>query len=340
MSQTVSARSCNSRVAVFSTSEVATGDRADYWNEITNRYFGPLETRATGRSEFHATLATRPVSFLRAFYIVGSGHQIWRNKSNGGTVPDSLKLLLQVRGRCRVDQEGRTAELQPGSWCVYDTWRPYGITNFGKVEQIVIQIPRDQIIDRSFRRLAEPFVADPQHSPMAQVAGSFIRSYADPALAPEDGDEFLAETTVGFVRHALHSNLTQRRSPQRPSSVLRARIKQYILAHLSNPDLSIEQIALAMGCSKRYLHQVFAAENQTIERYIWRLRVEQCCEALATRGQADKSISAIAFEWGFNSSAHFSRLFKSQMGVAPTSYRRDLRVANSPAKTGRVGLVA
>ncbi|HYA07462.1 MAG TPA: helix-turn-helix domain-containing protein [Xanthobacteraceae bacterium] len=331
----------NRRLAIFSTHDVAADDRAEYWNGILTRYFGPMETLATRRSTFKATLAARPVSFLRTFHIVGSGHKVQRAKSNAGIVPDAIKLLLQIRGRCRVDQEGRTAELRPGSWCVYDTWRPYGLTNLGDIEQIVIQIPRDQIIDRSFQQLTEPFLADPDRSAMAQIAASFIRSYADPKLTPEDGDEFLAATTVGLVRHVLHSDVSQRGSAQTTSCLLRSRIRQYILAHLNNPDLTIDRIALAMGCSKRYLHQVFAAENLTIERYIWRLRIEQCHEALADREQLQKSVSTIAFEWGFNSSAHFSRLFKSQVGLAPTSFRRGRSAARFPNKPeGKVGLMA
>ena len=330
----------NSRLAVFSTNDVVEHDRADYWNGVTARYFGPLETHATGRSAFSATLAVRPVSFLRTYYIVGSGHKARRSNSNAGVLPDCIKLLLQVRGSCRVDQEGRTAELRPGAWCIYNSWRPYSLTNSGDVEQIVVQIPREQILDRSFGRLTAPFLADPTRSSMAHIAASFIRSYADPSRAAEDGDEFLAETTIGLVRRVLHSNLSQHRSAQTPSSLLRARIKQYVLAHLNDPDLSIDRIASAMGCSKRYLHQVFSDEDVTIERHIWWLRIEHCCEALAEHGQSKKSISAIAFEWGFNSSAHFSRLFKSQVGVAPTSYRRN-RSAGAPVKPGGgVGLVA
>jgi AraC-like DNA-binding protein len=335
-----SARLRDGRAAIFSTNDVAELERADYWNGVTARYFGPLETLATGRSSFRATLATKQVAFLRTYYIVGSGHKARRSKSNGGLLPDCIKLLLQVRGRCRVDQEGRTAELKPGAWCIYDSWRPYSLANSGEVEQIVVQIPREQIFDRSLTRLTEPFLADPERSSMANVTASFIRSFADPTLVPDDGDEFLAETTIGLVRRVLHANLSLRRSPQTPSSLLRARIKQYILAHLNDPDLSIERIAAAMGCSKRYLHQVFAAERVTIERHIWRLRVEHCCQALAEQGQSQKSISEIAFEWGFNSSAHFSRLFKAEVGVAPTSYRRG-RIVDSAAQPGaRIGVVA
>jgi AraC-like DNA-binding protein len=333
-----SARLRNSRVALFSTDDVAENDRADYWNGITAHYFGPLETRATGHSAFHATLATRPVAFLRAHYIIGSRHQALRSKSNGGALPDCIKLLLQVRGRCRVDQDGRTAELRPGFWCVYDSWRPYSLSNAGDVEQIVIQIPRQRILDRSFARLTEPVLADPERSAMARIAASFIRSYADPGLAPKDGDEFLAETTVGFVRRMLQTNLSLRRSAQTPSMLLRPRVRQFILSHLNDPDLSIDRIASAMGCSKRYLHQVFAAEGITIERHIWRLRIEHCCVALAERDQSEKSISAIAFEWGFNSSAHFSRLFKAQVGMTPTSYRRNPAALARPGD--KFGLVA
>ena len=340
MARPESARLRSGRAAIFSTNDVAERERADYWNGVTARYFGPLETRATGHSAFSATLATRPVAFLRTYYIVGSGHKARRSKSNAGDLPDCIKLLLQVRGRCRVDQEGRTAELRPGAWCVYDSWRPYSLANSGDVEQIVVQIPREQIFDRSLARLTEPFLADPARSSMASVTASFIRSYADPSVVPDDGDEFLAETTIGLVRRVLHANLSLRRSAQAPSSLLRARIKQYILAHLNNPDLSIDRIAGAMGCSKRYLHQVFAAEGVTIERHIWRLRVEHCCQALAEQGQLEKSISEIAFEWGFNSSAHFSRLFKSEVGVAPTAYRRGLAEGFAVKAGGPVGVMA
>jgi len=321
------ARPRNSRHSIFSTRDVGVDERAEYWSGITARYFGPIETCATGPSAFNATLSTRPVSFLQTFHIAGSGHKVWRAKSSSGAVPDAIKLLLQVRGRCRVEQEGRVVELQPGSWCIYDSWRPYGIVNFDDIEQVVIQIPRDQIIDRSFTRLAGPFLANPDRSAMAQIAASFIRSYTDPALAPGAGDVFLAETTIGFVRQILHSDASQRRSPQNSTSSLRARIRQYILAHLSNPDLSIDRIASAMGCSKRYLHQAFATGNLTIERYIWQLRIDECRRALVDREQSGKSVSAIAFEWGFNSSAHFSRLFKAQVGVAPTSFRRNQDLA-------------
>src|SRR6266702_1030253 len=153
MARLDSAQPCSERHSTFSSHDVGGEERAEYWNVITARYFGPIETSASDRSAFSAVLTTRPVSFLQTYHIAGSGHQVWRRKSNAGAIPDAIKLLLQIGGRCRVEQSGRGVELQPGSWCIYDSWRPYGITNFGAIEQLVIQIPCNQIIDLTLRCL-------------------------------------------------------------------------------------------------------------------------------------------------------------------------------------------
>src|SRR6185312_13799942 len=106
MTSPSSAQSDSNGAAVFSTLDAPEHARADYWDGITTHYFGPLETRALGRAKFNATLATRAVSFLRTFNISVTGHQVQRGRSNGGTIPDAIKLLLQVRGRCRIEQGG------------------------------------------------------------------------------------------------------------------------------------------------------------------------------------------------------------------------------------------
>ena len=37
--------------------------------------------------------------------------------------------------------------------------------------------------------------------------------------------------------------------------------------------------------------------------------------------RSHRSISDIAFSWGFSSGAYFSRVFRAQVGVSPTEYR-------------------
>ena len=49
-------------------------------------------------------------------------------------------------------------------------------------------------------------------------------------------------------------------------------------------------------------------------------RLDGCRGDLAR--QSDRTISEIAFAWGFSSSAHFSRAFRKRFGVTPTAFRR------------------
>lgn len=108
----------------------------------------------------------------------------------------------------------------------------------------------------------------------------------------------------------------QRRSPL---EALRERIVAYIDANLSRSDLSADEIARHMGCSRRYLHRAFEGEDITLERFVWDRRLERSREALMAGNGV--SISEIAFASGFNSSAHFSRAFKAKYEVSPRELR-------------------
>ena len=53
-----------------------------------------------------------------------------------------------------------------------------------------------------------------------------------------------------------------------------------------------------------------------------RRRLECCRATLADRAQQHRSITDIAFSFGFQNMAHFSRVFRSHLGLPPSDYRR------------------
>ena len=116
--------------------------------------------------------------------------------------------------------------------------------------------------------------------------------------------------------------------------MFKARVKQFVHAHLADSELSLDHIAQQMRCSKRYLHRVFEDEAHTLDRFIWLTRLERGADALRVSAGRRSSLSEIAFAWGFNSSAHFCRVFKAQYGVSPREFqRREAQRAMSPALT-------
>ena len=102
----------------------------------------------------------------------------------------------------------------------------------------------------------------------------------------------------------------------------RARLQSFIDSRLYDPDLSVDCIARACNMSVRSVHRAFAFDEPgSVSKYIRMRRVCHCAADLRDPRQANRSITDICFSWGFNSTSHFSRLFKEQLGVTPRDYR-------------------
>ena len=98
--------------------------------------------------------------------------------------------------------------------------------------------------------------------------------------------------------------------------------------NLDDPHLSLDRIAAAIGCSKRYLHKLFDGETDTLNAYIWQGRLDRIRQDLANPALGDSSITEIAFGRGFSSSTHFSRSFRESFGVSPRVYRLLMQGSN------------
>jgi AraC-like DNA-binding protein len=100
-----------------------------------------------------------------------------------------------------------------------------------------------------------------------------------------------------------------------------SRIRAFIDARLADPELSPALIAAGCGISLRRLHRAFADTQWSVCSWMRHRRLEQCRRDLLDPLQHRLSITQIAFRWGFNDAAHFSRSFREVYHQSP----RDLR---------------
>jgi AraC-like DNA-binding protein len=101
-----------------------------------------------------------------------------------------------------------------------------------------------------------------------------------------------------------------------------ARIKALIDARLAESDLCVGSIAAQLGLSAGHVHRLFKGEAVPLSQYIWNHRLDACSRDLLDPRLASQSVSAIAYDWGFNDAAHFSRAFRDKFGCAPRDWRR------------------
>lgn len=319
----------------FSTLGEHPADRSLCWERINRGYFGDLGVECLDAGPFDAELAAYDVGPLRMFRIDAPAHRVWRDAARRDLPTDGYyKLVLQLAGRAQIVHRDRVFDLHPGDWSLYDPQAPYSITNLERAELLVAQLPRQQFKGFKVPNLHTSAAQSSGQLGLSAVFGSFLRSLSEQLpMLPNAVGTAVSETAFGLLASTLAVYQDGGIDHATLPSVLKARVKQHVQTHLAEPDLTIERIALDLRCSKRYLHRVFEDEPASLERYIWLARLERCRAALESPGAARRSVSEIAFAWGFNSSAHFCRLFKSHYGMSPSDFRRQAAISQGGAAT-------
>ena len=87
----------------------------------------------------------------------------------------------------------------------------------------------------------------------------------------------------------------------------------------------MEEVARAVGLSRPHFFKLFKKQlGITPNVYLNTLRSERAIEDLVN---TEKTVTNIAYDLGYSSQASFTRFFSSNVGIAPSEYRR---VADRP----------
>ena len=307
---------------VFTTDELAPDERAAAWCGWMSQLFQGLESDLYGAREFDGHLCSSQAGDVIMTKLEASRHRVMRRSQPPRTSDAGyVKIVAPWEGNAAVEQHGRQAWVRPGGWAIYDTTGSYEITNPERAQHLIVMLPRELLAERGLQ--IEPMMG--RHvggaSGIARVALETMRhTYQElPCMTP-DAARGAGSLIVEMVRLSL-LELAGRGNGATQLEAFRDRIRNHIGQHLRDPELSIERIAQALKCSKRYLHKAFAEEDGTLTHYILRRRLQACMRDLKRPELRQRTITEIAFSWGFNSGAHFSRVFREHAGLSPSDFR-------------------
>ncbi|MEG3153168.1 helix-turn-helix transcriptional regulator, partial [Sphingomonas sp. ZT3P38] len=248
-------------------------------------------------------------------------------------VIDCMKVVVQIKGGCRVTTRMGTTRIAPSQWMIHDFSREILIELSPDSVQLLLIFPADFFFrSRSLTPGSElvPFGVEPG---VGRVAGGFLevldRDWA--SLSTSDQTDMI-DTAAALIQLAINEHDASR-AVASMQDTMRERIKSFVTRHLRDPKLSLDRIADHLGCTKRYLHKVFRGGGQTLSACIWDTRLQRCAADLADPANEHQSITQIAFSWGFNNSAHFSKMFKERYGVSARQYRLRPLIPIDPAGT-------
>ncbi|GAA2196047.1 helix-turn-helix domain-containing protein [Streptomyces bangladeshensis] len=225
----------------------------------------------------------------------------------------------------------RAVRLATGTLVLWDAERPPVIDHPRGVEVKACLVPRRALAVHGAPPAEVAATALDGDGPLAALVASLLVSLTESAAVfSERVAGALAWSFTGLVATLITERCADDRAGAPDSGHHRTgEIYAYIDRHLGDPELSPGRIAAAHNMSLRALHKLFETEGITISRLIQRRRLQECARVLARGDSPGTTIAGVARRWGFTSSAHFSRAFRTAYGMSPSEWR-DTRAGTEP----------
>jgi AraC-like DNA-binding protein len=305
-------------------------DQISEWEGALTDSFVPLSIRA-GQQRFCASLSSRRFEQICLSVVSSVAHHCSHEIRHSRRDHDDCYLLsMQLNGTGSLHQDNRSACVNPGDMVFYDSTRPFDWSFDTNFRQLVVRLPRE-----SFRyQLSAPQECTARkidsRQGMGRLVGNFLGSIIEESgTLSADAGRCVASSTVdllaGMLSEFVLSNSGSKTNIQKFHL---SRAFAYIEENIGRSSLSPEEIAHALNISVRYLHRLFMSTELSVGRHILQSRLEGCAAHLRDPRRAVQSISSIAYEWGFDNSAHFSRSFRTRFRLSAREYRAEKLTAS------------
>lgn len=244
----------------------------------------------------------------------------------------SLYALTKLAGVSRYHYDGGSMRAAPGDVVLFDGDQSWASeSGRGKHQTLVLRLGKTPLLERLGLSSMPAFLALSVEQKLGGLVESYLRSLGrlDARSARLLGSD-LIEHFQALLELAFRLKPRDRDDGQLQTYGAQLdNIREYLLQHLGNSDLSPKAVAARFSISTRYLHKLHAARGQSFSEWLLQRRLERCRHELDDPGN-QRSITEIALSWGFNDVSHFGRSFQAAYGLTPREWRKYRPVDSEP----------
>lgn len=234
---------------------------------------------------------------------------------------DPVQVILDLDGaRWSGDYDGRKADSSQGTVRVIDMARPFDVTT-GPFRTLNLTLPRALLGAHGYLDL-HGLVAS-EDSAGGRLLGSHLRALwaVVETMTPAEAAGAVA-ACAALVSSLLAVQAPERSAEARPlEKILLANARVFVDGRLGDPGLSPDVVRLSLGVSRSLLYRVFEPMGG-VSSFIQARRLDRAFDAIIADDAGRRTLAEIGYAHGFNSDAHFNRMFKSRFGMPPGRLRR------------------
>lgn len=273
------------------------------------------------QSNFQASLTQYLVGQTLLGELSGTPHTIIRQFPS---TDRRLEVQVQTKGRSLIRQGDQEIQLHPGQIGLFYNSQPVHIEKKESFHSFFISIAEERFADdcpRWWHATATSISAD---SGAAAVFANMLQSlFGQIDQLDATSMEAIEDSAINLLVATLRPHAdSQPPGISNLEHYHKQRIKKYIESQLHNPDLDVQTIADGVGLSRRYIHRLFRNESLHLMQWVMALRLERCRQTLSLPQHPFHTIYEIAYAWGFNDPAHFSKAFRKHFGFCPSELQK------------------
>ncbi|MCM2293915.1 helix-turn-helix domain-containing protein [Allorhizobium sp. BGMRC 0089] len=226
-------------------------------------------------------------------------------------------LLVQDVGHCQVTQGDEAVWLKPGDMFLVDSVKPSTFTyQSDNSTQISLHIPRSDAVHR-FGKVCTGGLAVSRHDPLWIAIRAVIAKMLEDGAAQMQLGEALLSLIGAYILSVRGHGGTN------AAETLLSRALAVIDRHRADPAFGPQSLASHLNVSERMLQRHFRQLGETPSHRILHRRLALAHDRLtAGHVRTPESVTAIAFDCGFNDLSYFYREFRKKYGTTPGAAAR------------------
>ena len=250
---------------------------------------------------------------------------------------DHYLVQLYSRGGYVGEVEGRPIQVSPGDVSILDLSQTLQ-TQANSFHNLNFVVPR---------AVLEPLLKYPDglhgivmsgRTGLSHVLATYMQTIHNAAgsLSTEDGAA-ISEATASLIAGCFGPSVdAQETAAAAKRGALLLTIKRYIDVNLADPGLNVDRITGEFHISRATLVRMFEPLGG-LTGYIRECRMFRCFAEITSPTHAHRTISDIAYSWGFGNEAAFSRAFRRVFDMSPREARSEGTPAQIAIQRGRSG---
>ncbi|NKI18657.1 helix-turn-helix domain-containing protein [Spongiibacter sp. KMU-166] len=293
------------------------------WKDFVRDNFPWLEFKNNSRERFSAEVSSQAVGSSSLSLLRVPEGEVKRTRHLAELTDHGLiKIMWQLSGSLRLEQDKNSCILMPGQATVCDSSRPYKIEMSEKAKFAVLMLPHSYCA--GWEHISESVCGTELYKGASSrsILGTLMALTAANRGDEEDDVEAVLDALQTMVTKLLYRSAEQMGVHSFEDRRLN-KARDIIVRNISNSHFGPDELASEMCMSRRSLYMLFEEIDTTPVKMIREIRLEAAMRVLLDSQQSGRKITDIAFDSGFNEYATFTRLFKSQFGKTPSEFRNN-----------------